>query len=102
MNSFQQHGNTHSPISDATAHVQSKTSAAVDQVSEAAEATMNKASEVVATARGKSEVAINSANEVLGNVRHAIESSAKSQPTTTVLMAVATGFLLGMTWKSGR
>jgi uncharacterized protein YgiB involved in biofilm formation len=38
---------------------------------------------------------------VIGNFRQAIEKSARSQPTTTVLMAVAAGFMLGAMWNSG-
>jgi hypothetical protein len=40
--------------------------------------------------------------EVLGNFRSAVEASARSQPTTTVLLAALAGFAFGAIWRMGR
>jgi hypothetical protein len=40
--------------------------------------------------------------EVLGNFRSAVETSARSQPTTTVLLAALAGFAFGALWRMGR
>ena len=39
--------------------------------------------------------------EVLGNFRSAIETSARSQPTTTVTLAALAGFVFGAFWRMG-
>lgn len=39
--------------------------------------------------------------EVLGNFRSAIETSARSQPTTTVMLAALAGFVFGAFWRMG-
>lgn len=39
--------------------------------------------------------------EVLGNFRTAIETSARSQPTTTVALAALAGFVFGAFWRMG-
>ena len=38
--------------------------------------------------------------DVAGNVRGAIDKSVKDQPLTTLIMAVAVGFVVGALWKS--
>ncbi len=38
--------------------------------------------------------------DVAGNVRGAIDKSVKDQPLTTLIMAVAIGFVVGALWKS--
>jgi hypothetical protein len=39
--------------------------------------------------------------EVLGNFRSAIETSARTQPTTTVALAALAGFVFGALWRMG-
>lgn len=41
-----------------------------------------------------------SMQEVAGNVGRAVEKSVKEQPTATLLMAAALGFVIGALWKS--
>lgn len=43
-----------------------------------------------------------SAGQVLGNFRSAVETSARSQPTTTVILAALAGFAFGAIWRTGR
>jgi len=38
--------------------------------------------------------------DVAGNVRGAIDKSVRDQPLTTLIMAVAVGFVVGALWKS--
>lgn len=41
-----------------------------------------------------------SMQEVAGNVGRAVEKSVKEQPTATLLIAAAVGFVVGALWKS--
>lgn len=38
--------------------------------------------------------------DVAGNVKGAIDKSVRDQPLTTLIMAVAVGFVIGALWKS--
>lgn len=40
--------------------------------------------------------------EVIGNFRSAVETSARSQPAMTVLLAALAGFAFGAIWRMGR
>lgn len=89
------------PISETAALMGDKAMAAAERVGERINRTMEQAGSAVATVQEKGGEAAGRAGDVIGNFRQAIEKSARSQPTTTVLMAVATGFLLGAMWRSG-
>ena len=93
--------NSDRPISETAAIVGDKAMAAAEKVGQRINRTMEQAGSAVATVQEKSSEAAGRAGDVVGNFRQAIEKSARSQPTTTVLMAVAAGFLLGAIWRSG-
>lgn len=82
--------------------VASKASATMDQVGKKVGETADKASNVIAAMQDRGERARTSTNEVFGNIREAIEKSARTQPTTTILISAAAGFLIGALWKSAR
>ena len=50
------------------------------------------------TARGRE--AAGQAQEVAGNFKQAVDKSVRNQPTATLIMAAAMGFLIGALWKS--
>ncbi len=80
------------------------------QASEVADDLTAKASEQMERARAgmegmseqvshKSREAADNAQAVLGNFRGAVEKSTRDHPMTTVVMAVAMGFLVGTLWR---
>jgi ElaB/YqjD/DUF883 family membrane-anchored ribosome-binding protein len=93
-------------LQDAAGAVANRASAMADQigqrVSSAAERVSDKVGALSATAQEKGAVAANSTKEVAGNLREALTDSARSQPITTIALAIGAGFLLGAIWKSGR
>lgn len=74
---------------------------AAEAIGKRADAAMQTASTAVANAKDKGGQAIDQASNVMGNLRQAVETSVKTQPVTTVLMAIAAGFLVGALWRSG-
>ncbi|QGM94825.1 hypothetical protein F7D13_12800 [Methylocystis rosea] len=89
------------PISETAAVMGDKAMAAADRVGQRINQTMEQAGSAMSTVQEKGSEVAGRAGDVIGNFRQAIEKSARSQPTTTVLMAVAAGFLLGAMWNSG-
>ena len=79
-----------------------RVSTAAERVSDKAGGVLDKAGGALATAQEKGAAAANSANEVAGTLRDALAQSARSQPITTIALAVGAGFLLGAIWRSGR
>lgn len=90
------------PIDDAASFIAEKAAAAADRVGAAMDQTIEKASDVIESVQKQGGDAADRSGEVVANIRNAIDNSARSQPTTTVLLAVGLGFLLGAMWKSGR
>lgn len=72
------------------------------RVSSAADRVSDTFSGLPATAQEKSRAVAESTKEVAGNMRDAVTDSARSQPLTTVALAMGAGFLLGAIWKAGR
>jgi len=89
------------PISETAAVMGDKAMAAADRVGQRINQTMEQAGSAISTVQEKGSEVAGRAGDVIGNFRQAIETSARSQPTTTVLMAVAAGFMLGAMWNSG-
>ncbi|HEY8215175.1 MAG TPA: hypothetical protein VIG36_13715 [Methylocystis sp.] len=89
------------PISETAAVMGDKAMTAAENVGQRINRTMEQAGSAISTMQEKGGEAAGRAGDVVGNFRQAIEKSARSQPTTTVLMAVAAGFLLGAMWNSG-
>jgi hypothetical protein len=75
--------------------------AGADRVGQRIKQTMEKAGSAMSTVQAQGSEGAGGGGDVIGNFRQAIEKSARSQPTTTVLMAVAAGFMLGAMWNSG-
>ena len=69
---------------------------------DAADKVSDRAETVVAVAQEKSAAAADSVNDVTTQLQDALIKSAKTQPLTTVAIAVAAGFALGALWRSGR
>lgn len=90
------------PLNEAASFIAGKTAAAVDRISTVVDRSVGQASGAVERAQQQGGEAADSAGEVVGNIRHAIDKSARSQPTTTVVLAVGFGFLLGAMWARGR
>lgn len=72
---------------------------AADAIGKQADAAMQKASTAVTAAKERGGQAVDQASNVVGNFREAVETSAKTQPVTTVLMALAAGFIVGAIWR---
>ena len=72
------------------------------RVSSAADRVSDKIGGLSATAQEKGTAVAKSSKEVAGTMRDAIVELARSQPLTTVAMAIGAGFLLGAIWRSGR
>ncbi|MGD9545705.1 MAG: hypothetical protein AB7F41_12465 [Methylocystis sp.] len=89
------------PVSEAAAILGDKALSAADRVGQRINQTMEQAGSAISTAQEKGAEVADRTGDVIGNFRQAIEKSARTQPTTTVLMAVAAGFLLGAMWKAG-
>ena len=93
-------------LQDAAGVVANRASTMADQigqrVSSAAERVSDTVGALTATAQEKGAVAASSTKEVAGNLRDALTDSARSQPITTVALAMGAGFLLGAIWKSSR
>lgn len=90
------------PLNEAASFIAGKTAAAVDHISTAVDRSVERASGAIESAQKQGGAAADSAGEVFGNIRHAIDKSARSQPTATVLLAVGFGFLLGAMWARGK
>ena len=93
-------------LQDAAGAIANRASTMADQigqrVSSAADLVSERAGALSATAQEKGAIAANSTKEVAGNLREALTHSARSQPITTIALAIGAGFLLGAIWKSGR
>ncbi|HEY8162117.1 MAG: hypothetical protein ACR652_18975 [Methylocystis sp.] len=61
-----------------------------------------RANEAISRMTERGNLAAQRTGEVLGNFQSAIETSARSQPTTTVMLAAFAGFFLGALWRMGR
>ena len=93
-------------VQDAASAVANRASTMADQigqrVSTAADRASDKFGEISASAQEKGTAVAKSTKEVAGNMRDALTDSARSQPLTTVALAIGAGFLLGAIWRAGR
>jgi hypothetical protein len=107
-------------LEDAMAHIQSTTrelqnagNGIAANISDQAESMAKQAGSTIQEGVGQANAAIGAVTErtgqmaertgeVVGNFRSAIETSARSQPTTTVLLAALAGFAFGAIWRMGR
>ncbi|PPD43462.1 MAG: hypothetical protein CTY15_09815 [Methylocystis sp.] len=76
-------------------------SAATDQMGRVVQQGVGRANAALSAVTERSGQAAQRTGEVLGNFRSAIETSARSQPGTTVALAALAGFLFGAVWRMG-
>jgi len=97
---------TRDQLQDAAAVAANRAATIADQmgqrVSSAADRVSDGIGELSATAQEKGTAVAKSTKEVAGAMRDALTESARSQPLTTIAMAIGAGFLLGAIWRSGR
>lgn len=84
---------TSDDLSKATANLASTAEKNIDRAIEGAQHAARSVNEAGAEASHRVQ-------EVAGNFATAVDRSVKDQPTTTLLMAAALGFVIGALWKS--
>ncbi len=87
--------------SDMTGALAEQASSAAEQMGRAVQQGVGKANAALNAVTERSGRAAERTGEVLGNFRSAIETSARSQPTTTVALAALAGFVFGAIWRMG-
>ncbi len=87
--------------SDMSGAIAEQASSAAEQMGRAVQTGVGKANAALNAVSERSGRAAERTGEVLGNFRSAIETSARSQPTTTVMLAAFAGFVLGAFWRMG-
>ena len=99
-NTQQRQHNGHG-ASDMTGAIAQQASTAAEQVGRVVEQGVGRANAALNAVTERSGKAAERTGEVLGNFRSAIETSARSQPTTTVMLAALAGFVFGAFWRMG-
>ncbi len=89
----------HNGHGEMTSTMAEQASAAGEQIGRTVQ---NRANEAISKMTERGNQAAQRTSEVLGNFQSAIETSARSQPTTTVMLAAFAGFVLGAFWRMGR
>lgn len=88
--------------SDMSGAIAEQASTASEQVGRVVQQGVGRANAAFNAVTERSGRAAERTGEVLGNFRSAIETSARSQPTTTVALAAFAGFIFGAFWRMGR
>ncbi len=88
--------------SDMSGAIAEQASSAADQMGRVVQQGVGRANAALNAVTERSGRAAERTGEVLGNFRSAIETSARSQPTTTVALAALAGFVFGAFWRMGR
>jgi hypothetical protein len=97
----QQRGHGGHGASDITSAIAEQTSRAADQSGAVVREGVGRANAAVNALTERGGKAVERTGEVLGNFRSAVEISARSQPTTTVMLAALAGFVFGAFWRMG-
>ncbi|WP_442754962.1 hypothetical protein ACNHKD_18585 [Methylocystis sp. JAN1] len=97
----QQRHNGHG-AGEATGAIAQQAQTAAEQMGRAVQQGVGRANAALSAVSERSGEAAQRTGEVLGNFRSAIETSARSQPTTTVALAALAGFFFGAFWRIGR
>jgi glyceraldehyde-3-phosphate dehydrogenase/erythrose-4-phosphate dehydrogenase len=84
-----------------TGAIANQASSAAEQVGRVVQQGVGRANAALSAVTERSGKAAERTGEVLGNFRSAIETSARSQPTTTVALAALAGFVFGAFWRMG-
>jgi hypothetical protein len=98
-NSQRQH-NGHG-AGDVSGAIAEQASRAAEQTGRVVQQGVASANEAINAVTERSGRLAERTGEVLGNFRSAIETSARSQPTTTVTLAALAGFVFGAFWRMG-
>ncbi len=88
--------------SDMSGAIAEQASTAAEQIGRTVQQGVGRANAALNAVTERSGRAAERTGEVLGNFRSAIETSARSQPTTTVALAALAGFIFGAFWRIGR
>jgi hypothetical protein len=94
----QHNGQGGTEISGAIAN---QASSAAEQMGRVVQQGVGRANAAISAVTERGGQAAERTGEVLGNFRSAIETSARSQPTTTVALAALAGFVFGAFWRMG-
>ncbi|WP_424361147.1 hypothetical protein [Methylocystis parvus] len=97
----QQRHNGHG-AGEAAGAIAQQAQTAAEQMGKAVQQGVGRANAALSAVSERSGQAAQRTGEVLGNFRTAIETSARSQPTTTVALAALAGFFFGAFWRMGR
>jgi glyceraldehyde-3-phosphate dehydrogenase/erythrose-4-phosphate dehydrogenase len=84
-----------------TGAIANQASSAAEQMGRVVQQGVGRANAALTAVTERSGKAAERTGEVLGNFRSAIETSARSQPTTTVALAALAGFFFGAFWRMG-
>ncbi len=95
----QRHGSPRA--SDLTDAITEQAARAAEQAGRVLQPGVGSANEAISAVSERSGKFAERTGEVLGNFRSAIETSARSQPTTTVALAALAGFVFGAFWRMG-
>lgn len=87
--------------SDIGGAIAEQASGAAEQMGRVVQQGVGRANAAINAVTERSGRAAERTGEVLGNFRSAIETSARSQPTTTVMLAALAGFVFGAFWRMG-
>ncbi len=87
--------------SDMTGAIAEQASTAAEQMGRVVQQGVGRANAALSAVTERGGQAAERTGEVLGNFRSAIETSARAQPTTTVMLAALAGFVFGAFWRMG-
>ncbi len=87
--------------SDMSGAIAEQAASTAEQMGRVVQQGVGRANAALSAVSERSGKAAERTGEVLGNFRSAIETSARSQPTTTVALAALAGFVFGAIWRMG-
>lgn len=88
--------------SEVTGAMADQAQTAADQMGRVVQQGVGRANAAMSAVTERGGEAAQRTGEVIGNFRTAIETSARSQPGTTVALAALAGFVFGAFWRIGR
>jgi hypothetical protein len=86
---------------DISGAIAERASSTAEQMGRVVQQGVGKANAALSAVTERGGKAAERTGEVMGNFRSAIETSARSQPTTTVFLAALAGFMFGAFWRAG-
>ncbi|QGM96605.1 hypothetical protein [Methylocystis parvus] len=98
----QRQHNGHGAGGEISGAIAEQASNTAEQMGRAVQQGVGRANAAISAVSERSGQAAQRTGEVLGNFRTAVETSARSQPGTTVALAALAGFVFGAFWRMGR